>query len=173
MKIAVGSKNPVKIKAVENAAKRFWPDAEVIGMEVNHGTSAQPTSDEEAIEGATKRAKMSLQQADADLGFGLEGNTVDTKHGMLLSGWVAVANKQGELGISCCGSLLLPEKIAAEVRNGKELGPASDAFHGTDNIKQKEGTVGILTKGAVTRTKAFEHGAVYALAKFLNPEYYK
>lgn len=173
MKVAVGSKNPVKIAAVENVVKKVWPDATVIGVEVNHGTNIQPSSSEEAISGATKRAELALKQAGADIGFGLEGNTDDFGHGMFLDGWVVVVDKNGKKGISNCGCLMLPEKIAAEVRKGKELGPVTDAFLGTHNIKQKEGTVGILTKGMVTRTKAFEHGVTYALAPFLNPHYYE
>ncbi|MEM3154419.1 MAG: inosine/xanthosine triphosphatase [Candidatus Woesearchaeota archaeon] len=173
MKIAVGSMNPVKIAAVENVVRKIWPDTIVVGIEVDHGTSFQPNSQKEAIEGATKRAFMSLQQANADLGFGLEGNTWDSGHGMFLDGWVVVVDKNGRKGISNCGCLMLPKKIADAVRKGKELGPATDAFLGTHNIKQKEGTVGILTKGMVTRTKAFEHGVTYALAPFLNPQYYE
>ncbi len=173
MKIAVGSKNPVKIASVTNVVKKIWPDAEVVGVEVDHGTSIQPNSTEEGIIGATKRAEMALKEADADLGFGLEGSTNDTKHGMLLDGWVAVVGKNGKKGISSCGCILLPEKIAVEVRKGKELGPAMDAFIGMHNTKQKEGTVGILTKGMINRTQAFEHGVTYALAPFLNPHYYE
>jgi len=172
MKIAVGSKNPVKIAAVETVAKKIWPDVTVIGIEVEHGTSIQPNSDEEAMEGATNRAQLSLQKADADYGFGLEGNTQEIKNGMLLSGWVVVVNKQGQKGIARCASLLLPEKIAAEIRKGKELGPISDEHFGTSNLKQKEGSVGLLTNGMTTRTDEFERGVICALARFLKPEYY-
>ncbi|MDP2926656.1 MAG: DUF84 family protein [bacterium] len=35
MKISVGSKNPVKIAAVENAVQKIWPGAEVMGIEVD------------------------------------------------------------------------------------------------------------------------------------------
>ena len=172
MKIAVGSKNPVKIKAVENAFKRFWNDVAVVGLEVNHGTSRQPSSQEEAILGATKRAQLALEQTNSDYGVGLEGNTFDSEHGMFLDGWVVIVNKHVEKGIANSGSLMMPEKIAKEVRKGKEVGPASDAHFGTHNIKQKEGTVGMLTNNAITRTEAFEKGVIYALARFLNPHYY-
>ncbi len=173
MKIAVGSTNPVKIQAVKNAVSKIWPSAEVIGTEVDHGTGVQPNSDEEAIQGATNRAKLSLQKLGADLGFGLEGNTHDTKHGMLMNGWIVVVDKNGTTGIASAGAVQLPEKVAAEVRKGKELGPSMDAFVGTHNVKQKQGTVGVLTNNLVTRTDAFEKGVIYALAKFLNPQYYK
>lgn len=173
MKIAVGSKNPVKIAAVEEVAKKIWPNATVIGIEVQHGTSVQPTNDEESIQGATQRAQLALQSADADYGFGLEGNTVETSHGMFLAGWVVVVDKKGEKGIASSGTIQLPEKIAEEVRKGKEVGPASDLHFSTHNIKQKEGTVGLLTNNLLTRKSAFERGVICALARFINPQYYK
>ena len=173
MKIVVGSKNPVKIAAVTNVVKKIWPDAEVLGIEVEHGTGIQPNSQQEAINGALNRATLAMQKINADYGFGLEGNTFDSQHGMFLDGWVAVVDKNGNKGIASCGCLMLPSKLAVEVRKGKELGPITDALFGHDNIKQKEGTVGMLTSNMVKRTEAFERGVVYALAKFLNPEYYK
>lgn len=173
MKISVGSKNPIKISAVENAVKKIWPGAEVVSAEVNHGTSEQPMSDEEAIQGAANRAKLSLEKFSADIGIGLEGCVNDTKHGMFLSGWVAAIDKNGEIGIGGGGGLLLPEKIASEIRKGKELGPVMDKFIGGHNTKQKQGTVGILTNNLIPRTEAFEKSVIYALAKFINPHYYK
>lgn len=172
-KISVGSKNPVKITAVENALKKIWPDAEVVAVKVEHGVSEQPTSNDEAIKGALNRAKLSLQKTDSDLGIGLEGCTVDTKYGMFLSGWVVAIDKNGEIGIGGGGGLLLPERIAFEVRKGKELGPVMDKFIGNHNTKQKQGAVGVLTNNLIPRTDAFEKTVIYALTKFINPNYYK
>jgi len=173
MKIVVGSKNPVKIAAVENIAKKIWPEAEVIGIDVKHDTSIQPATDEEGISGATKRAELALKETDADLGCGLEGNTAETPHGMMLSGWVIAVDKKGQKGVGSSGSVLLPERIAAEIRKGRELGPVMDEFIGEHNTKQKQGTIGILTNGLLTRTITFEHGVACALARFINPHYYK
>lgn len=172
MKISVGSKNPVKIAAVENAVKKIWPNAKVIGIEINSGVNNQPVSNEEAIQGAINRAKLSLQQTGADIGMGLEGCVYDSKFGMFLSGWVAAINKNGEIGIGGGGGLLLPEKVASEVRNGKELGLVMDRFIGGHNTKQKQGAVGILTNNLIPRTDAFEKSVIFALVRFINPHYY-
>jgi inosine/xanthosine triphosphatase len=173
MKISVGSENPVKIAGVKNAVATLWPHAHVISVNVSPGVNEQPTSDEEAIEGATNRARLSLQKTDADIGIGLEGYTIDTKYGMFVSGWVVAIDKNGEIGIGGGGRLLLPEQVASEVRKGKELGPVIDEFTGKHNTKQKEGAVGIFTKTLITRADAFERSVIYALTKFISPEYYK
>lgn len=172
-RISVGSKNPVKVAAVENAVKRIWPDAEVIAVDVFSGVTEQPKSDDEAIDGATNRAKLSLQETNADLGIGLESCTIDTKHGMFTCNWVIAVDKNGRKGIGCGGKIMVPEKIAAKVRKGKELGPAVDEFANTCNIKQKQGLVGVLTNNIVTRTESSEKSVTYALARFMNPHYYE
>jgi inosine/xanthosine triphosphatase len=156
MKISVGSENPVKIAGAKNAVAKLWPHAEVISVNVSPGVNEQPASDDEAIKGATNRAHLSLQKTGADIGIGLEGYTIDTKYGMFVSGWVVAIDRNGKIGIGGGGRLLLPEKVAFEVRKGKELGPVMDEFTGEHNTKQKEGAVGI-----------------YALTKFISPEYYK
>ena len=173
MKISVGSNNPVKITAVENAVKKIWPDAEVIKIEVDSNVSNQPMSNEEAIQGAINRAKLSLQQTGADIGIGLEGCVYDSKFGMFLSGWVVAINKNGEIGIGGGGGLLLPEKVASEVRNGKELGLVMDRFIRGHNTKQKQGAVGVLTNNLIPRTDAFERSVIFALTRFINPHYYR
>ncbi len=171
MKISVGSKNPVKIKAVENSAGKIWPGVEVVGVDVVSGVSDQPKSREEAIRGATNRARSALQKEDSDIGIGLEGCIEDSEFGMFLSGWVVAIKREGEVGIGGGGNLLLPEKIASELRKGKELGPVMDEFLGDYNTKQKQGAVGTLTNNLISRTESFEKSIIFALVKFINPHY--
>jgi inosine/xanthosine triphosphatase len=172
MLISVGSENPVKVKAVLEVAKRIWSDIDVVAVEVSGGVSVQPTSDKEAITGAIYRAQTSLERTDADMGVGLEGFTVDTEYGMFASCWVVIRDRKGCTGIGGGGKLLLPEKVAAEVRRGKELGPVIDQLLGECDTKQKQGAVGTFTRNLVTRQAAFEHSVILALAPFIAPDYY-
>ena len=45
MKIVVGSTNPVKVGAVEEAFKKYFPDCSVIGQEASSEVSEQPRSE--------------------------------------------------------------------------------------------------------------------------------
>lgn len=171
-KVVVGSGNPVKVTSVANVIRRVWPGAEVTGLEVPSGVRDQPRSDEEAIHGARNRVEAVLASSDADLAVGLEGAVVDTPLGMFLEGWAVVRDRQGREGIGSGGRILLPERIAAAVRAGHELGPVSDGVTGIQDIKRRQGTVGYLTRGLVTRTTAQEKTVAYALARFLRPEMY-
>ena len=47
LKIAIGSKNPIKIRAVENVFKKVFGDIEVGGIEVDSSVSHTPSSWEE------------------------------------------------------------------------------------------------------------------------------
>ncbi|MBU6996516.1 MAG: inosine/xanthosine triphosphatase [Theionarchaea archaeon] len=172
MLISVGSKNPVKVRAVVEATRNVWPHVDVVAVEISGGVSEQPTSDREAITGAAYRAQMSLDGTDADMGVGLEGFIADTEYGMFASCWVVIRDRKGCTGIGGGGKLLLPERVAAEVRSGKELGPVIDELLGECNTKQKQGAVGTFTQNLITRQAAFEHSVILALAPFIAPDYY-
>lgn len=173
MKVVVGSKNPVKIRAVENIVKKIWPEAEIISVDTESGVSVQPRSDEECILGATNRAKAALKQEAADFGVGIEGGTSSTKYGMFLTGWTVVISKDGRIGLGSGSRLMLPKAIEDRINQGGELGPEMDKLAGTNNIKHKEGAVGLLTKGLVDREMGHAISVVNAFAIFLSPEFYK
>jgi len=172
MKIIVGSQNPIKIKAVKNVVRKIWKEAEVLGMKADSRVKEQPTSSEEAIKGAINRAKFCLKETDAEIALGLEAYVCDSEFGMFLSGWVVALDRKGKMGMGNGGSLLLPEKIAQEIKKGKELGPVMDEFIGDHNTKQKQGTVGVLTGNLINRTESFEKSITYSLTKFISPRYY-
>lgn len=67
MKIIVASKNPIKIRAVENAMKKIYDDVEISSVDVDSSVSHTPLTDEELIEGALSRAKKSFNQATQKL----------------------------------------------------------------------------------------------------------
>ena len=171
--IAIGSKNPVKIAAVRNVALRIWKDVEIVALDVPSGISHQPSSDDEAIQGALNRAKQSLDRTGADLGIGIEGCVVRTNYGTFLSGWAAAISNRGEIGIGSGARLLLPRRIASEIATGKELGPVVDGLVGERNVKQDRGAIGVFTNDLMTRTTATEQSIICALARFLNPQYYE
>jgi inosine/xanthosine triphosphatase len=142
-----------------------------MGVAVASGVRIQPLSDDEAITGATNRAELALAAGAADLGVGLEGNTVETAYGMFTTGWAAVVDGRGVVGLGASGRLPLPAVVAQAVRSGRELGPLMDELVGEVNTKQRQGAVGILTHGLMTRTGALEIAVLYALARFLHPLY--
>ena len=171
---AVGSENPVKINCVAEAIVAFWPEARAIGVNTDSGVSAQPDSDHEMFVGALNRARQALENTpQAQFGVGLEGGTLDTEEGMWAYAWIVVVDRQGRIGKGQSGRFLLPEPVAELVRQGIELGEADDRFFGRSNSKQKDGAIGILSDGVVTRLDLYKPAVIFALLPFVHPEFYE
>ena len=127
MKIAVGSKNPGKIEAVTKAFKALWPHEvfDIIGVSVESGVSNQPKSDSESIIGAKNRAKAAIDNLQADYGVGLEGGMQEVDGSWFTSGWIAIVDRQGKIGVGSSLSMNIPPSLVSHIEAGKELGVAT------------------------------------------------
>ena len=166
-RVAVGSKNPVKLGAVRAVLARCAPDVPVDGVAAASGVPDQPVGDAETILGATNRARAAREALDADLGVGIEGGVVDGLAGMRTCAWAVAVGRDGVAHVGGSLSMPLPDAVAALIRDGVELGHAIDQLVGTENIKHGAGAVGILTEGLVSRQDAYEAIIAYALAPLL------
>lgn len=175
MRVVVGSHNPAKIEAVHTAFEKMGLEANITGVDVETGVSAQPFTDEETIEGAIHRAENSLNAQDGevvDFGIGLEGGVVETPYGLFVCNWGAVVSKDGVVGIGGGHRVQLPDTIAQELREGRELGPVMDRWAGRHDIKKREGAIGVLTNHRITRVSMFRDVVICAFARFSNPQFF-
>ncbi len=172
-RIAIGSTNPVKRRAAQTVLAPLYDGAMFMGVDAASGVADQPWGDEETRRGAINRARAAQFATDADLGIGFEGGVVESEIGLLTCNWVAVVAREGQIGVGGGGGELLPERVAAVLRAGGELGPAMDALTGSHNTKQGEGSVGILTAGLVNRQTIYEISLRLALAPFRSPQWYE
>lgn len=155
MRIAVGSKNPAKINAVQAA---FMDGSfEIVSVDAESGVSEQPMSDEETIKGAVNRAIQAAERAEADIGIGLEGGVQQTPYGLLLCNWGAMAVEGREPIIAGGARIPLPEGIARQLLMGAELGPVMDEYAKKQNVRKNEGAVGIFTNNQINRSEMFTH----------------
>lgn len=173
-RIVVASKNPVKIKAVERAFTRMFPEqhCELIAMHVESGVSDQPMSSHETWQGAQNRVTNARRfQPDADMWIGIEGGIEDSAEGMYAFAWIVVLSPSGR-GQGRTATFFLPQQVTELVRSGTELGHANDLVFGHENSKQKGGAIGSLTDQVVDRTALYEQGVVMALVPFKKPDLY-
>jgi len=174
IKVAVGSKNPVKVSAVESAFNKMMGECEIIGISVPSGVSDMPMSFDQIVKGAKNRAEAALKEIGADYGVGLEGGMDDTDLGTFLMGFVAIVDKQGTWGYSTGGGLYMPEKIVKIVKDsGRELGDVMDELRGMHNTKQHEGCVGYFTDNLIDRKESFEKPTISALSRFKKKELFE
>src|SRR6185369_15836364 len=84
MKVIIGSKNPQKIKAVEDLTSiyDFITEPEIFSFEVDSGISEQPMSLDEIILGAKNRAfnAYNLLNPECGISFGLESGITVVPH---------------------------------------------------------------------------------------------
>ncbi len=173
-RVAVGTRNPVKIAAAEQVVRHYWPRAQVKAVDVASGVSDQPWGLLETVAGARERARAARRQLDADLGIGLEGGVemIPEAGGLFLSGWAAVATRSGSVYVGSGGRVVLPPPLVEALRRGEELGPAMDRLSGEVNSKHTIGSVGLLTLGFVTREAQFAVALAYALVPLLRSEWW-
>lgn len=173
IRIAIGSKNPVKVKATENVMRKIYSNVETVSIDVRTNVPHTPLSDEDCIKGALQRAKGAIELAKADLGVGMEGGIVKRLDRYFLTGWCVVIDKNGDLAVGHGGGIELPKKIVEKVLEGEELGDVMDNIIGIKETKRKMGAVGILTNGMVDRQEAWEKTLIYAMTRKLKPELYE
>lgn len=179
MKIAVGTQNKGKVIAVENAISKYqdFAEGQIKGVPTESGVSGQPVGLEETIRGAKNRAKISFEQANADLGIGLESGIFlvpDTKSEYMDTTACAIYDgKQFHLGMSSCFEYpkLLIDKILNE---GKEISDAAVELGFFEDKSEREdgGMIGLLTKGVVSRKEYSEQAVHMALIHLLNTKHY-
>ncbi|MDB4952004.1 MAG: hypothetical protein JWM27_4653 [Gemmatimonadetes bacterium] len=168
--IRVGSTNPAKVQPVKTVAKMLFGGVDVMGVRVPSGVSAQPTTEQETVQGALQRARNALVSGPADYGVGIEGG-IGTVGGMWFGfQWVAVADRDGRVGLSSSARFPLPDRLGQEILGGREMSEVMDALVGTSGIGRKEGVMGVLTAGHVTRAAAIAQALHFAFGRFLAPE---
>lgn len=170
MQIIIASKNPVKINSVKNGFEKVFGNHDMTfsGINVPSEISDQPMNVDETYLGAQNRIKNAKHiHPKADFIVGIEGGLEVFEGQYYAFAWILINN--GEIiGKARTGSFMLPPKITELIDQGMELGHADDIVFGQSNSKQKQGSVGILTNGAIDRTEYYNHAVVLALVPFLN-----
>ncbi len=150
-RVAVGSKNPVKIMAAGEVLREFLGDIEIIGIEVQSKVPGQPVGIEEGVSGAIGRAEEALQHGD--IGVGIEAGLVRATHSR--TGYLDIhfcAIKDSELStLGSSSGFELPAYVIEEVNAGKTVGEAIEERSGIKGVGTKDGAVGFLSRGRITR----------------------
>ncbi|RXI98599.1 DUF84 family protein [Anaerobacillus alkaliphilus] len=154
MRVAIGSKNPTKVAAVEGVLGSSF---EIVALDVPSEVSEQPFGDEETIRGAVNRAKACLKSVNVDFAIGLEGGVTETEYGLMVINWGALVDYKGNVFIASGARAVLPGEVSAEINHGKTLGQAMDVYTKRNGVSKKEGAMGIITNGRLNRDEMFAH----------------
>jgi len=169
-KIIITSLNPAKIHAVQSAFSAVFKNNtfEYIGVSISSEVSDQPMSEYETKSGALNRVKNAKRQyPNCDFYVGLEAGF---EHNSIFAWMIIETNLSNQRGESRSASLLLPTEVIKQLHQGLELGDVIDSLFNTTNIKQKGGTISILTDGLLTRSSVYQQALILALAPFLHQD---
>lgn len=172
--LAVGSANPVKVRAAKSAFGRWVPDVETTGVEVDTGVPEQP-HDEEGPQGAANRATAALEAVDeAGLGVGIEAaiHTKDPSGERFDVQYCAIADRQGRITVGAGPGFSYPPVVLEALDAGQTVGEVIGRLAGNQTIGQEEGAIGYLTRRGTTREELTEWAVISAVVPRLRPELY-
>jgi len=173
MRVVVGSKNPVKVKATKNVLEKLYGEVEVESMEVDSQVPSQPFGIDQTIQGAINRAKNAYT-LDYDLSVGIESGLMETPQtitGYIDLQWCAIYDGE-KVTIGVSAGFEYPPKVIEEVLKGKEVGEVMDEVTGVENLGEKTGAISYFTKGLLDRTGNTEQCVLMAIIPIINIENY-
>lgn len=178
MLVVVGSDNPVKVRATENVFRVWVGECEVVGKAVRTDLPSQPIGFSQTLEGAVRRAQEAIKiLPEADFSVGIEAGLIrvpyeDTR--FFDQQFVAVLDSDGLLTLGGGPSFEHPADVAEEVlRTERDVGDVFDALSGVSNLGRKEGAIGFLSFGRISRLSITEVGISMALVPRLRPNMYR
>jgi len=152
MKIQVGTRNPIKVKAVRAAFEQVFSGEllEVTAVPVEPGVPSQPFG-VEVIYGATQRAKRSL--GDADYGVGIEAGLLQLPgcDRSLNVQFCVVVDRLGGMTVGHGPGFELPNAVVEKLRAGSTLSGEVSRAAEIPEINETIGSIGVLSGGRIDR----------------------
>ncbi|MFX1517897.1 MAG: inosine/xanthosine triphosphatase [Promethearchaeota archaeon] len=181
VEVLVVSKNPVKMRAAQEAFSSFYENVNFSSIEFSEidptdiHLKAQPFGEKETYETSRWRVISARNQKQGfDFYVGIEGGIVLTvQKSSRIIVYSSVSKGSFIETVRGC-EIPLPHRFYNKLLNSPdmELGDLMTEISGIPNIKQKEGAVGLLTQNIVTRFDIIKQSVIMALIPFLNPLYF-
>jgi inosine/xanthosine triphosphatase len=172
MKVAVGSNNPVKVKAVENVFGRLFGNVTVEARKVASGVPLQPFGND-TVKGVIARAKNAYKSGSYDYGVGIEAELSDVEGFVLDVQFCAIYDAVDGITLGCGSGFEYPPQVISEVLSGREVGEVMSELSGIPDLGKKLGAIGYLSCGLLDRTRLTEQSVLMALIPRINPKLYK
>jgi inosine/xanthosine triphosphatase len=150
--IAVGSRNPNKVRAVEIAFRLVGFTVNVLSVEPPSDIPPEPMGLDEIAKGAIRRARHALSNvSNADFGVGIEAGIVKILDNYLDITLAAIMDRDDTVTMGLSPAFMIPPRFTNELLNGKELNEVAENYYGIPSIGKRFGLVGMITKGFVNR----------------------
>ncbi|MBN1152682.1 MAG: inosine/xanthosine triphosphatase [Dehalococcoidia bacterium] len=175
--VVVGSTNSGKVNATRRVFRRAYGSVDLVSLPVASGVGRQPLGDE-CFVGAYNRAVAATEEArtkdkPVDFAVGIEGGLLKLHERWFGVSVACVVDSSGSVSYGTSPLFQMPDDVVEEVAKGTELGDIMIRLSGDASIRQRQGAVGFLTRGLLTREAAHETAVAAALAPHLSPERYQ
>ncbi len=166
--VAVGTSNPMKVRAVRRAFKLFI-DAEVVPVKVETGVPDQPVGVRELVRGAALRAIKARKAAGAHYGVGVEAGPLPfpSSTGYIETQVAVIVGPGEKASVGLSPSFEVSPDIVKAMLARVELSKASGIVRGGRDIGEGIGFIGVKTRGHVTRQDLTFYAVVMALVPWL------
>jgi len=169
MKVGIATKNPSKIRAVEEIFRIAFGDVQVFPKDADSGVPAQP-KEEQILQGAINRATAALEEND--FGVGIEAGVVEFNGKMCNIAYCVIMDKSGKYSIGSQPMFELPEIFKKGILAGKEFGTVADEYFNTKDIKHEGGAIKVLSNGLISRDDLLKDAVKCALVPWISKEIY-
>ncbi len=172
LRVAVGSKNPVKVEGVRRAYEFLHLEAEVFPVEASSKVSRQPRSLEETVKGALNRAFDALTKTGADQGVGVESGLMHVPYiNRIVDVTVAViVDKNSRISVGLSPGFEIPPPFVRKLYGeDTELEEIVASVTGEPNIGEKGGFISFLTYGKYERVELVRQAVIMALIPRICP----
>lgn len=175
MKIALGTKSKLKIRATEEAFKKLnFTEIQIESFDVPSGVSEQPFGFEETIKGARNRAENALRNSPSvDFSVGIENGLIKIE---LVEQYfdipcVCIVSKGGDVSYSFGAGYYIPVWMVEKVINNEVpflgyLVNEIDSAAGNDPIT-------LFSKGVIKREEVLKEAIMIAVNKIFNKDQYE
>ena len=174
--VVVGSANPVKVGAVEDALAQLLGDVplRVHAVPAASGVAEQPLGGDTQV-GAVNRARAALAaHAEAEYAVGIEAGLMpDAGDDAFDVQYCAVLDHLGTETIGHGSGFRHPPSVMADVRKGHSIGAVLGARSGDPEIGASTGAIGWLTDGRLDRRTLTRQAVVAAFVPRLRPGLYR
>jgi len=171
--LCIGSQNPVKVRGVVEAFSKFYRVKLVRAVRAETGLPPQPMGLSQIIEGARKRAELSMS-SECDFAVGVEAGFYLVEGEPFDVEAASIVSRTGEYSLGFSPSFPVPRVVYSAIASGV-LGELEEAVERLFNVKgvgDKEGFIGILTRRACDRWVLSYYATLMALVKLVNRDLY-
>jgi inosine/xanthosine triphosphatase len=176
MWLYIGTLNSVKINGVVKAFKEYYKNIKWKAIKPGVSLPIQPISLEEVFRSAHTRAKeLYINYKGKDFYVGVEAGIFKLMNSWFVTQIVCVMDKNERYSYGISPTFPLPNWMGEKLYKNRnlELERIVDNIYDRKNVGEKEGFIGLLTKGKVDRENLTYLATLMALTYYLNREIYE